>query len=167
MCIDTYHLLQTSIVELNVTVMTSTFWPMSQASPTCVMPQELLQAYNSFEHYYNSRHSGRRLTWQPSLGNADLIARFKTRDHTLNVSTYAAIILLLFQDLPPEDFLTYEVCLLYIGPHVVRTTHPSFVGHQKCNGDSGGRSPAKPTVTRVREVQSDQEAPSFTRRQHH
>lgn len=149
--IDT-HLLQASIAELNVTVMTSTFWPMSQASPTCVIPPELLQAYNSFEHYYNSRHSGRRLTWQPSLGNADLIARFKTREHTLNVSTYAAIILLLFQDLPPDDFLMYEVRLLYIGPYIVRTTYPSSVGHQKCNRDSGGRSPAKPTVTRVCEI---------------
>ena len=122
-CIDADHFIQASIVELNVTVMTSTFWPMSQASPTCIMPQELLQACSSFEHYYNSRHSGRRLTWQPSLGNVDLIARFETRDHTLNVSTYAAVILLIFQDLPPDDFLTYEVCLLYIGSYGVYTNH--------------------------------------------
>ncbi|KAF9237673.1 Cullin family-domain-containing protein [Melanogaster broomeanus] len=88
-------------LELSVTVMTSTFWPMSHNASTCVLPELLTQACKLFEQFYLSRHSGRRLTWQPSFGNADV-------RHDLNVSTFALIILLLFETLPDDEFLTYE-----------------------------------------------------------
>ena len=67
------------------------------------------KACQSFEQFYLSRHSGRRLTWQLYLGNADVRVRFKSRSHDLNVSTYALVILLLFENLEEEGFLTYEV----------------------------------------------------------
>lgn len=63
----------------------------------------------AFERFYLSRHSGRRLTWQPSLGNADVRVAFKSRRYDLNVSTFALIILLLFEDLPDDGFLEYQV----------------------------------------------------------
>lgn len=68
-----------------------------------------MRACKSFEQFYLSRHSGRRLNWQYSLGNADLIARFKTRTHELNVATFAMTILYLFEDLLDDDLLTYSV----------------------------------------------------------
>ncbi|EMD34073.1 hypothetical protein CERSUDRAFT_117587 [Gelatoporia subvermispora B] len=95
-------------VEMSVTVMTSTFWPMSHSAATCTFPEVLIKASKSFEQFYLSRHSGRRLTWQPSLGNADVRVTFKSRKHDLNVSTFALVILLLFEDLGDGDFLTYE-----------------------------------------------------------
>lgn len=70
------------------------------------------KACKSFEQFYLSRHSGRRLTWQFSLGNADVRVRFKTRNHDINVSTFALVILLLFEDLPDDEFLTYGVLRL-------------------------------------------------------
>ena len=63
----------------------------------------------AFERFYHSKHTGRRLTWQPSLGNADVRTTFKSRKHDLNVSTIALVILLLFEDLPEDGFLEYEV----------------------------------------------------------
>ncbi|EPQ54083.1 Cullin-domain-containing protein [Gloeophyllum trabeum ATCC 11539] len=95
-------------VEISVTVMTSTFWPMSHLDASCTLPDVLLKACKSFEQFYLSRHSGRRLTWQPSLGNADVRVSFKARKHDLNVSTFALVILLLFEDLGDGEFLTYE-----------------------------------------------------------
>ncbi|TFY81653.1 hypothetical protein EWM64_g2358, partial [Hericium alpestre] len=95
-------------VDISVTVMTSTFWPMSYASPACTWPPELIRASKSFEQFYLNRHSGRRLTWQPTLGNADVRVSFKARKHDLNVSTYALIILLLFENLEEGEFLTYQ-----------------------------------------------------------
>ena len=89
--------------------MTSTFWPMSQAGPTCTLPDALLRSCQSFQQFYLSRHSGRRLTWQPSMGNADVRVSFDKKAHDLNVSTFALVILLLFEDLPDDEFLTYEV----------------------------------------------------------
>lgn len=95
-------------VEISVTVMTSTFWPMSHSSASCIFPEILTRACKSFEHFYFSRHSGRRLAWQPSLGNADVRIQFKTRKHDVNVSTFALVILLLFENLTDDEFLTYE-----------------------------------------------------------
>lgn len=96
-------------MEIYVTVMTSTFWPMSHSSASCIFPDVLTRACKSFEQFYLSRHSGRRLAWQPSLGNADVRVQFKTRKHDLNVSTFALVILLLFDNLKDDEFLTYEV----------------------------------------------------------
>ncbi|KAG2017666.1 ubiquitin ligase SCF complex subunit Cullin [Coprinopsis cinerea AmutBmut pab1-1] len=95
-------------IELSVTVMTTTFWPISPPAVPCAVPDILAEACKSFEGFYFSRHSGRRLTWSMALGNADVRTRFKTRTHDLNVSTYALIILLLFENLAESDFLTYE-----------------------------------------------------------
>ncbi|KAJ4476227.1 Cullin-domain-containing protein [Lentinula aciculospora] len=95
-------------IDLSVIVMTSTFWPMSHSSSPCNLPQQLLDTLKPFEKFYLSRHSGRRLTWQLSLGNADVRVAFKSRTHDLNVATFAVVILLLFEDLKDDDFLTYE-----------------------------------------------------------
>jgi cullin 3 len=62
-----------------------------------------------FQKYYDSRHNGRRLTWQGSLGTADVKVRFKARSHDLNVSTHALVVLLLFEDVRDEDSLSYAV----------------------------------------------------------
>ncbi|CEP08220.1 hypothetical protein [Parasitella parasitica] len=84
-------------LDASVTVLTSTFWPMNlSASPKCIMPTNVTQACKSFEHFYFDRHSGRRLTWQPQMGSADIRAHFKKGKHLLNVSTYAMIVLILF-----------------------------------------------------------------------
>jgi cullin 3 len=98
--------------DINVTVMTSTYWPMPQPSPQCNLPPVLIETSKSFERFYLGKHTGRRLTWQPSLGNADVRVAFKARTHDINVSTFALVILLLFEELGEDEFLTYEVgCL--------------------------------------------------------
>ncbi|GAW10019.1 Cullin-domain-containing protein [Lentinula edodes] len=94
-------------IDLSVIVMTSTFWPSHSSSP-CNLPQQLLDTIKPFEEFYLSQHSGRRLTWQLSLGNVDVRVAFKSKKHDLNVTTFAAVILLLFEDLKDDDFLTYE-----------------------------------------------------------
>ncbi|KAF8968105.1 Cullin-domain-containing protein [Flammula alnicola] len=95
-------------IELNVTVMTSNAWPMTQAPSACVLPSQMAKACKSFEQFYLSRHSGRRLNWQLSLGNADVHVKFKARSHELNVSTLALVILLLFENLDEDDVLSYS-----------------------------------------------------------
>ena len=99
--------------------MTSTFWPMSHSASPCNFPAELLRTAKSFEQFYLSRHSGRRLTWQPSLGNADIRVKFNSRKHDLNVSTYALVILLLFEDVPDGASLSYEVRRVYVSQELL------------------------------------------------
>ncbi|EEB91325.1 hypothetical protein MPER_10331, partial [Moniliophthora perniciosa FA553] len=95
-------------IEISVIVMTSTFWPMSHSASPCNLPDQLLKATQSFEQFYLKKHTGRRLTWQLSLGNADVRVAFKNKKYDLNVATFALVILLLFEDLDDEGFLTYE-----------------------------------------------------------
>ncbi|KAL2854483.1 Cullin [Aspergillus pseudoustus] len=108
-------------IDLDINVLTSTMWPMEIMSSTrdgqvelpCIFPREIETAKHSFEKFYLSKHSGRKLSWQPSMGTADIRATFqrsngKTQRHELNVSTYALIILLLFNDVPTGESLTFE-----------------------------------------------------------
>ncbi|KAI9512036.1 Cullin family-domain-containing protein [Russula earlei] len=104
------HLSRTTApeVDIYVTVMTSTFWPMSYVPVPCTFPPLLVKASKSFEQFYLSRHSGRKLTWQPSLGSADVRVAFKARKHDLNVSSFALVILLLFENIGEGESLAYE-----------------------------------------------------------
>jgi cullin 3 len=107
--------------ELEISVLTSTMWPMEIMSSSkdgemqlpCIFPKEVDTVRQSFEKFYLDKHSGRKLSWQASMGTADIRATFprpegKYARHDLNVSTYAMVILLLFNDLPTDQSLTYE-----------------------------------------------------------
>lgn len=108
-------------VELVISVLTSTMWPMEIMSSSkdgavqlpCIFPKEIDTVRQSFEKFYLNKHNGRKLSWQPGMGTADIRATFyrsngKIARHELNVSTYAMIILLLFNDVPMDESLTYE-----------------------------------------------------------
>ncbi len=108
--------------ELDVNVLTATMWPLDAMGPshrddgpraTCIFPAEIDRIKQSFEKFYLDKHSGRQLTWQGNMGTADLRAYFAEMKGTkkareLNVSTYSMVILLLFNDLPSGNFLSYE-----------------------------------------------------------
>jgi cullin 3 len=104
-------------VELEISVLTSTMWPMEMMSSrdgtACLYPGEIETVKQSFEKFYLNKHSGRKLSWQSGMGTADIRAVFrrsdgKTARHELNVSTYAMIILLLFNDIPIGESLSFE-----------------------------------------------------------
>ncbi|KAJ5662719.1 hypothetical protein N7462_011645 [Penicillium macrosclerotiorum] len=108
-------------VDLEINVLTSTMWPMEimantkegHVQPSCVFPREVETLKQSFEKFYLDKHSGRKLSWQASMGTADVRATFvrsngKVQRYELNVSTYALIILILFNDVPDGSSLTYE-----------------------------------------------------------
>ncbi|KAI9926923.1 cullin-3 [Aspergillus wentii] len=108
-------------VDLEINVLTSTMWPMEIMSSTrdgevqlpCAFPKEIETVKQSFEQFYLSKHNGRKLSWQASMGTADIRATFtrsngKVQRHELNVSTFAMVILMLFNDVPAGESLTFE-----------------------------------------------------------
>ena len=105
--------------ELDVNILTSTMWPLeamgsanfADSGPTTIFPSSVDRVRQGFQKFYLDKHSGRKLTWQANMGTAEIRAHFpkskgniKTRE--LNVSTYAMIILLLFNDLPADASIT-------------------------------------------------------------
>ncbi|XP_018577843.1 cullin-3 [Anoplophora glabripennis] len=120
-------------VDLFMRVLTTGFWPTQSATPKCHIPPVPLAAFECFRRFYLAKHSGRQLTLQPQLGNADLNAVFYgpkkddsdkdgacssstslvssrtgPRKHIIQVSTYQMVVLMLFNN---HDKLTYEEIL--------------------------------------------------------
>ncbi|CAI0402055.1 unnamed protein product [Linum tenue] len=83
---------------LVVQVLTTGSWP-TQPSATCNLPSEMSALCEKFRSYYLGTHTGRRLSWQTNMGNADMKASFgKGQKHELNVSTYQMCVLMLFNN---------------------------------------------------------------------
>lgn len=119
-------------VDLFMRVLTTGFWPTQSATPKCHIPAAPLCAFECFRRFYLAKHSGRQLTLQPQLGNADLNAvfygprkeetdgacssstslvgssRVGPRKHIIQVSTYQMVVLMLFNN---HEKLSYEEIL--------------------------------------------------------
>merc|ERR1719498_1127467 len=91
-------------IELKVSVLTSGFWPGPPGAP-CELPTEIQECCSRFERFYLAKHTGRRLSWQPNHGTADIKANLGKSKHELNVSTYQMCILMLFNT---HQSLTYQ-----------------------------------------------------------
>jgi hypothetical protein len=141
---------QTPDIDLSVTIMTSTFWPMSHHASPCQLPDILVQSSKLFETFYLSRHTGRRLTWQPSLGNADVRVAFRSRTHDLNVATYALVVLLLFETLPDDEFLTYDVCRSPVDGRYTTSLTMCLLGNPNIDSDSRCRASTTPAIIGLR-----------------
>ena len=61
-------------VCLYLQVLTTGSWP-TQTAAKCNLPRELEACCGQFQNYYLRAHSGRKLTWQTNMGNADLKVR--------------------------------------------------------------------------------------------
>lgn len=91
-----------------MSVLTSSNWPPSTLlSLPLTFPPPLLPALERYQTFYDSRHSGRRLTWQGLLGSADLKVRTRKGTWEVNLSTLGMIVLLAFSDLGGGATLSY------------------------------------------------------------
>ncbi|KAI9014744.1 Cullin [Gaertneriomyces semiglobifer] len=97
--------------EINVTVLTTTYWPMTQrpsADPSN-FPKNITGAMEYFQKFYHSRHSGRRLTWLPHMGTADIKATFDKGRKEINIPTYGMVVLIgVFNDVADGEWVTYK-----------------------------------------------------------
>jgi cullin 3 len=89
-------------IDIEVDVLTNGYWP-SQSVPPCTLPCSVQAAIGLFSKFYLGKHTGRKLSWQTSAGQAELKATFGAgpssyRRHELCVSTYQMCILILFND---------------------------------------------------------------------
>ena len=111
-------------VDLSINVLTSMTWPLEafrgaaeedgESRSQLIFPKSIERIKNGFERFYSEKHSGRKLTWVTSMGDADIKATFpkskngRPMTHDINCSTYAMLILLLYNDLPAQQGLLFE-----------------------------------------------------------
>ncbi|KAJ3360907.1 Cullin-3 [Allomyces javanicus] len=105
---DACRAAETRVVDLSVNVLTSSLWPVAAEgadNAACVYPAPAQAALTAFEQFYAKRHPKRVLTWLPHLGTAELKANFPRGAKELSVTTFAMVVLMLFND---RDALRYE-----------------------------------------------------------
>lgn len=116
------------VIDLNISVLTSNNWPPEGMAPKsgdgarveCNWPPEIKRLQDSFLKYYLSERNGRVLTWMGTLGSVDIKCVFpkipgkesgplsKERRYEITVSTHGMVVLMLFNDLPDGQWLSYE-----------------------------------------------------------
>ncbi|EFN51797.1 hypothetical protein CHLNCDRAFT_32941 [Chlorella variabilis] len=99
-----------SIVDMNVLVLTSGFWPSYRAFD-CLLPTELVRAQKEFAEYYLSKHGGRKLAWHSTSSNCVVRAQFPMGVKELQASLHQATVLLLFNESEQLTFSEIQAAL--------------------------------------------------------
>ncbi|KAA8652610.1 cullin family protein [Aspergillus tanneri] len=94
-------------VDLSVSVLSAAAWP-TYPDVQVRIPPEIATATSDFEKFYYSKYNGRKLNWKHQLAHCQLRARFPKGDKELVVSSFQAIVLLLFNELPDGGTLSYS-----------------------------------------------------------
>lgn len=84
-------------IELTVNILTMGYWP-TYTPMEVHLPDEMVKFQDVFKTFYLSKHSGRKLQWQPTLGHCVIRARFSSGVKELQVSLFQTLVLLLFND---------------------------------------------------------------------
>ena len=100
-------------VDLSVNILSAAAWPSYPDIPVNI-PSNIKRAIDDFELHYKSKHSGRKLDWKHALAHCQMRATFNKGSKELVVSSFQAIVLLLFNGLTETDQLDY--------PHILNET---------------------------------------------
>ncbi|PKY03551.1 cullin-4B [Aspergillus campestris IBT 28561] len=93
-------------VDLNVSVLSASAWP-TYPDVQVRIPPEIATAVGDFEKFYNTKYNGRKLNWKHQLAHCQIRARFPKGTKELVVSSFQAVVLLLFNDVPENGTLNY------------------------------------------------------------
>jgi len=97
---------QQPVVDMKITILTTGFWPNSMTA-TCStqLPPMMKTGIDEFVNFYTKAHQGRRISWNLSLGSAEVRARLGgpnsltgTKKYELSISTYQMCLLECFND---------------------------------------------------------------------
>lgn len=94
-------------MDLNVHVLSVAAWP-SYPDVEVNIPPEVSSALRDFDRFYNNKYNGRKLFWKHSLAHCQLKARFPRGYKEIVVSSFQAIVLLLFNDVGNGETLSYQ-----------------------------------------------------------
>merc|ERR1719297_754597 len=79
-----------------VRVLQTNAWPEKADEANIAPCEEMRVCTQAFEAFYHSKHSGRKLRWIYNMGGVELTTFCFQRKHTLVISPYQALTLMLF-----------------------------------------------------------------------
>jgi cullin-4 len=89
-------------VDLTVNILSAAAWP-TFPDVKVLLPKEVLEQINTFDGYYKSKHTGRRLTWKHNMAHCVVKAQFNRGAKELLVSAPQAAVLVLFNEVEHDD----------------------------------------------------------------
>ncbi|EED22944.1 nuclear pore complex subunit Nup192, putative [Talaromyces stipitatus ATCC 10500] len=93
-------------LDLSVNVLSAAAWP-TYPDVLVRIPPDIAKAISDFEQYYHTKHNGRKLSWKHQLAHCQLRSRFDNGNKEIVVSSFQAIVLLLFNDVSEGETLSY------------------------------------------------------------
>ncbi|SPQ22844.1 627157d5-d2b9-41a2-a6f4-97640b2b10d4 [Thermothielavioides terrestris] len=84
-------------IDLTVNILSAAAWP-TFPDVRVLLPKEVLEQINTFDTYYKTKHTGRRLTWKHNMAHCVIKAQFNRGPKELLVSAPQAAVLLLFNE---------------------------------------------------------------------
>ena len=104
-------------------MLTTGFWP-TYKFVEMSLPAEMVAGVEVFKQFYETRSTHRKLTWIYSIGTATLNGRFAAKPIELQVGTFQAAALLLFNDCAGElSFADIKAALGLPEEDLIRTLH--------------------------------------------
>ncbi|WYZ40124.1 hypothetical protein EsH8_IV_000465 [Colletotrichum jinshuiense] len=94
-------------VDLSVMILSAAAWP-TYPDVKVHLPDDVAKQIERFDQYYKNKHTGRLLNWKHALAHCTVKAKFPKCTKELLVSAYQAIILVLFNEVGLDGFLSYE-----------------------------------------------------------
>ncbi|KAI9370792.1 Cullin family-domain-containing protein [Aspergillus egyptiacus] len=94
-------------VDLHVSVLSASAWP-SYPDVQVRIPPEISTAISDFQKFYDTKYNGRKLAWKHQLAHCQIRSRFPKGNKELVVSSFQAVVLLLFNDIPDGGILNYR-----------------------------------------------------------
>jgi len=81
-------------ITFSIMVLGTNFWPLNPPPHDFVIPVEILPTYDRFQKYYQTKHSGRKLTWLWNYSKNELRTNYLNQKYILMTSSYQMAVLL-------------------------------------------------------------------------
>ncbi|TFK69401.1 ubiquitin-protein ligase [Pluteus cervinus] len=81
-------------ITFSIMVLGTNFWPLNPPTHDFVIPTEIVPTYDRFQKYYQTKHSGRKLTWLWNYSKNELRTNYTNQKYILMTSSYQMAVLL-------------------------------------------------------------------------
>ncbi|KAF8682947.1 Cullin protein [Rhizoctonia solani] len=92
-------------VAFSAMVLGTNFWPLNAPAHNFNIPKNILPTYERFQRYYQSKHSGRKLTWLWNYSKNELRTNYLNQKYILMTSSYQMAVLVQYNE---NDTLSLE-----------------------------------------------------------
>ncbi|OCH90897.1 Cullin-domain-containing protein [Obba rivulosa] len=85
-------------INFSIMVLGTNFWPLNAQHNEFIIPADILPVYERFSKYYQTKHSGRKLTWLWNYSKNELRTNYLPQKYILMTSSWQMAVLLQYNN---------------------------------------------------------------------